>query len=204
MSPGTAWRARYIPGGHDIAVLLARQNPVAQKAKSGADRSVMRGIVAMIDVHDHPPLRRGEASKLAHRFHSGGIGKDVPEDIPETDDYVEPAMKGIQLFSAHRAERYGRRAAVLHFLAGFEENNLTQVPSLGDLKSAASVACADIEEGLAARRYLGDYDLIDSVQIQHPLLGKAPEHRSDAIISGNGVVRIYISRAVLHHGYELT
>jgi len=120
VAPGAARRTAHIPRGHDIAVFHAGVNPVAQVPEGGAGRSVVRGIVAMIDVHENPPSMRCEAGKLAHRFHSGGVRKDVSQDIPKTNDYVEAALNRIQLFGAQRPERCGLGAETLHSYAGFQ------------------------------------------------------------------------------------
>jgi len=114
---------------------------------------------------------------------SGGR-KDVPQDIPERRNDVELALHQVKFFGAHAPES-GVRA--LHRHTGLHQNEFRNVSGLCDPAGPRAVARSNIKQGAASRRYPGDHQLIDAVQIRSALFGDAREHRPELIVCSNWV-----------------
>ncbi len=111
----------------------------------------------------------------------------MAEDVPQTSDDVKLGLNRVKFFGAHGPDLGVREAVALHRSAWFEQYKFRDASSLRDAASASAIATSDVEHGTAARRDLGNNQLIDTVQIGLPLIGQTREYWRDSIISSHGI-----------------
>ena len=171
-----------VPSDHHIAIGLAPLQTILQKSKGGWNRAVVAHIVAVLHVDEDSALGRHQACKLTEDLQASGGGENMSEHIPETRDDVKLPLDHVKIFSRH-----GRGRAALHCDARFDQNQFSDASSLCDPAGSCAVAGSDIQHGAASRRYPGDYNLIDTVQIRSALFRDARENGRDPIVRGNWV-----------------
>jgi len=187
MPPRCASHLLDIPRDHHVAICLIPAQTILQKTKDGWNRAEVARIVAMLHVHEDPPLGRHQAHKLMQNLQPGGGRKDVSEDIPETRDDIKLRLDQVKFFGAHCHYFRVRAVFALHPHAGLQQKQFRNVSGLCDPAGSRAIASSNIQHGAASCRYSGDHQPIDAVQIRSALFGDPGEHRPDAIVRGDWV-----------------